>query len=203
MLKPGQNHSLLLCSSALQRALPTWHNAKLCSTIFPSFSPWWSCSRNLIPDLLPIYLFPNDQPQHIACSIIPLCKCGFPYSVPCTPHHTKKWMLFTTTSLVPWLNSAMFGIWWFCGMGLRRDTYEVKAPLNLSSKWDLWALFQLLDSSCQCSIPQPLSASGPKAPHCTSSHQPKTPCTVLVAASFAARSGQVSGWGNRQLSCIC
>lgn len=117
--------------------------------------------------------------------------------------HTKRCMLFITTSLIPWLNGAMFEIRWVCGTGLRRDLYEVKVPLNRSSKCDLGALFQWLDSSCRWSAPQPFRASTPKALHCTSSHQPAKPWAFQASASIVLRSGQVSGWGNRQLSCIC
>lgn len=90
MLKPGQNNSLLLHSPALKRALPAWHNARLCSTVSPFPSPLGSCSRNLLPDLQPS---PHSQSQHITCSTTPPCRCGSPSSVPCSPHHAKKWRL--------------------------------------------------------------------------------------------------------------
>lgn len=197
---------IILCFSIPQ------HSGELCQRgAMPTCAPPFSHS---LQSLVKLFQEPHSWPTaHLSIPQWPVlahhlqhdspCRCGFPYSVPCTPHHTKKWMLLTTSSLVLWLNGAVLGIECFCSMGLRWDPYEAKVPLDLSSKWGLWALFQMLDSSCHCSAPQPLPASAPKVLHCTSSHQPKNLCNFLVSASIAPRPGQVSGQGNRQLSCIC
>lgn len=140
MLKPGQNHSLLPHSPALQRALPACHNANLCSAVFPFPSPLGSCSRSLLPDLQPIPPLPMSSPNTSPAALphAAVVLQAQPQALLTTPK-SKCCSRSLTASMA---ELREFGIWWFCGMGLRSDPYEDKFHLNFSFEWDPWALSQ-------------------------------------------------------------
>lgn len=101
----------------------------------------------------------------------------------------------SNTSLLPGLKCDMFGIRWFCGMGLRSDPYEDKIHFNFSFKWDLWALSQLLDSLCHWSTALPLLQRHHAAPLHPSQKHHHCPDVCQIWAGLRR--------GKRQLSCTC
>ena len=139
VIQPSHMHTTSSGCWSLAKIVPCFsvpqHSRELCQHgVMPTCAPLFSHSSvpgEAVPGTsfltrCPFIRSRMTSPSALPVAHFPLCRCGFPYSVPCTPHHTKKWMLFATSSLVPQLNGAMFGIRWFGGTGLSWDPYEVK-----------------------------------------------------------------------------